>query len=192
MNQTDMKKSENGRLPHIGMRNIKTAVATTLCALVYHFLGRNPAFACIGAIFGMGADMRDSKMHGGNRLFGTMIGGFLGMALFRVYIFFQPTGEDQFLLVPLMFIGTILLILLCQKFWVGGIQPGGVVMSLLLFSTPVDTYVSYALNRILDTAVGVVVALAINHFFPRERILKWMHRAESTEPLANSAMDRED
>lgn len=187
-----MNRKEALKLPHVGMRNIKTAIATTLCALVYHFLDRSPAFACIGAIFGMGADMRDSRMHGGNRLFGTMIGGFLGMALFWVHLQFDPTGTERFSLVPLMFVGTILLILLCQKFWVGGIQPGGVVLSLLLFNTPVDTYVSYALNRILDTAVGVIVALAINHYFPRERILKWMHRSESTEPLPNSAMDRED
>lgn len=39
--------------PKIGMRNVKTALAAALCALVYYFLDRNPTFACIGAIFGM-------------------------------------------------------------------------------------------------------------------------------------------
>ena len=186
-----MKKNELFTLPHIGMRNVKTAFATTLCALVYFFFDRSPAFACIGAIFGMGSDMRDSKMHGGNRLFGTIIGGFLGMALFRVYLIFYPQGGGRFLLVPLMCVGTILLILLCQKFWIGGIQPGGVVLSLLLFNTPVDTYVSYALNRIVDTAVGVIVALAINYFLPRERLLRWTGRADS-ECNDNNNPDSED
>lgn len=32
------------------MRNVKTALAAALCALVYYFLDRNPTFACIGAI----------------------------------------------------------------------------------------------------------------------------------------------
>ena len=80
------------RLPRIGMRNIKTALAAALCALIYYFWNRSPAFACIGAIFGMGSDLESSKLHGGNRLFGTAIGGLLGMALFRIYLIFYPNG----------------------------------------------------------------------------------------------------
>lgn len=163
-------------IPSVGMRNLKTAIATSLVALVYYFFQRSPAFACIGAIFGMGSDMEDSRRHGGNRLFGTMIGGVLGMVLFRVYLFVHPEGGHSLLLVPLMFVGTVLLILLCQIFWVGGVQPGGVVLCILLFNTPVDTYVSYALNRIFDTGVGVAVALAINYLFPREQLPRWLAR----------------
>ena len=88
--------------PKIGMRNIKTATAAALCALVYYFLDRSPAFACIGAIFGMGSDLEQSKLHGGNRLFGTVIGGLLGIALFRVHLIFYPEGGRTLLLVPLV------------------------------------------------------------------------------------------
>jgi uncharacterized membrane protein YgaE (UPF0421/DUF939 family) len=163
-----MSKTETTarRYPKIGMRNIKTAIATATCALVYFFLDRSPAFACIGAIFGMGSDLEMSKQHGGNRLFGTIIGGLLGILLFRIYLIFQPEGGRSLLLIPLTFIGTVLLILLCQIFWVGGIQPGGVVLCIILFNTPVDSYISYALNRMLDTGVGVVTALAVNSLFP--------------------------
>lgn len=172
-----IKKKILDKVPRkIGMRNIKTAVATALCALVYYFFDRSPAFACIGAIFGMGSNLENSKLHGGNRLFGTMIGGFLGMALFRIYIIFQPEGENTLLLVPLVFIGTVLLILLCQVFWPGGVQPGGVVLCILLFNTPVDSYVSYALNRILDTAIGVIAALAVNSMFPGGFTFEWMEK----------------
>ena len=160
--------------PHVGMRNIKTAIAAALCAFVYYFLNRSPAFACIGAIFGMGSDFANSKLHGGNRLFGTIIGGLLGMALFRIYIIFYPDGRPSLLMVLMVFIGTVLLILLCQKFWVGGVQPGGVVLCIILFNTPVETYVSYALNRIFDTAVGVVVALVVNSLFPGGFTFRWM------------------
>ena len=36
---------------HIGLRNLKTALSASLCALIYHFFlsERNPTFACIGA-----------------------------------------------------------------------------------------------------------------------------------------------
>ena len=68
------------RIPGVGMRNVKTALAAAFCAFIYYFFDRSPAFACIGAIFGMGSDMEDSRKNGGNRLFGTLIGGLLGGA----------------------------------------------------------------------------------------------------------------
>ena len=70
---------------HIGMRNMKTAISATLCAFLYFLIDRNPTFACIGAVFGMGSDTSDSKLNGGNRLFGTIFGGVIGMLLFPVY-----------------------------------------------------------------------------------------------------------
>ena len=182
-----MRIPHPNRFPGVGMRNIKTAIAASLCALVYYYIGRSPAFACIGAIFGMGSDMEDARKNGGNRLFGTLIGGLLGMALFRIYLIFVPDGSHSLLLVPLTFIGTVLLILLCQMFWVGGVQPGGVVLCILLFNTPVNAYVSYALNRILDTAVGVLVALTISYLFPRGWVKLWPQRLESWKQHARQA-----
>lgn len=159
---------------HIGMRNLKTAFAATLCALLYYPFGRNPTFACIGAIFGLGSDMENSLLNGGNRLFGTIIGGVLGMLLFKLYICVYPEGGTRLLLYILLFIGVILLILVSQYCrWPGAIQPGGVVLCIILFNTPVHTYISYSLNRMLDTGIGVVIALLINLIFPRERVEKW-------------------
>lgn len=162
--------------PKIGMRNIKTALAAAICAFIYYFLDRSPAFACIGAIFGMGNTLEMSMLHGGNRLFGTAIGGLLGIALFRIYLLFYPQGGHTLLLVPLVFIGTVLLILLCQIFWVGGVQPGGVVLCIILFSTPVENYISYALNRIFDTGIGVIMSLVVNSAFPGGFTFQFMER----------------
>ena len=129
-------------------------------AVVYCLLERNPAFACIGVIFGLGTDMPDSIKNGGNRLFGTLIGGLLAI---------------------------VVLILLCQYFWPGGVQPGGVVLCIVLFSTPVETYVAYALNRIFDTAVGVIVALLVNYFLPRERVVACWEKVKGLfRPLEHS------
>ena len=180
------KEKMTWALPKIGMRNIKTATAAAFCALLYHFFNRSPAFACIGAIFGMGSDLEQSKLHGGNRFFGTIIGGLIGMALFRIHIIFYPEGGITWLLIPLVFIGTVILIVLCQKFWVGGIQPGGVVLCIVLFNTPVETYISYSLNRIFDTGVGVLIALLVNSMFPGGFTFQWMkqlfHGFRTKEP----------
>ncbi len=162
--------------PRVGMRNIKTALAAALCALVYYFLDRSPAFACIGAIFGMGSDFGTSKLHGGNRFFGTLVGGFIGMGLFAIYAALFPDGSNRWFLIPLTFVGVVVLIVACQYIWVGGIQPGGVVLCIILFNTPMDTYISYALNRIFDTGVGVLAALLVNSMLPGGFTFPWMER----------------
>ena len=46
-----------------------------------------------------------------------------------------------------------------------------VVLCIVLFSTPIETYMSYALNRIFDSAIGVIAALLVNYFLPRPRVV---------------------
>ena len=169
---TESKKLKRPRF-HIGMRNIKTAVAATLCALIYLLIDRNPAFSCIGAVFGMGGNMNESRLSGGNRLFGTIIGGVLGIIFFRIYIIFYPDGEFHALMLLLLFIGVVLLIV-CSQYvqWPGAIQPGGVMLCIVLFRTPVETYLSYSIDRIVDTAIGVIIALIVNAALPQERWYK--------------------
>ena len=156
---------------HVGWRTIKTAATAALVAAVYYMIGRNPAFACIGVIFGIGVDMKDSIKNGGNRLFGTLIGGLLSIVVFWIYLLFYPQGGHSIFLAVLLGFSTVVLILLCQYFWPGGVQPGGVVLCIVLFSTPIESYMSYALNRIFDTAIGVIAALLVNYFLPRPRVV---------------------
>ena len=47
-----------------------------------------------------------------------------------------------------------------------------VVLCIVLFSTPIESYMmNYALNRIFDTAMGVIAALLVNYFLPRPRVV---------------------
>ena len=176
-------------VPKIGLRNIKTALAAALCALVYYFLDRSPAFACIGAIFGMGSSYEQSRLHGGNRFFGTLVGGFIGMGLFAIYMELFPDGSNRWFLVPLTFIGVVILILLCQHIWVGVVQPVGVVLCLLLFKTPTDTYITYALNRILDTGIGVLAAIFVNGMLPGGFTFGFMHRFYERVGIRDDVVD---
>ena len=76
-----------------------------LCALIYFPFGRNPTFACIGAIFGRGGNDHRSKLGGGNRFFGTIIGGVLGMLFFSIYIKVYPEGGMKPLMLLFVFTG---------------------------------------------------------------------------------------
>lgn len=158
----------------LGLRSIKTAIAATLTALLYAFSSRNPTFACIGAVFGLGSDLDNSILGGGNRLIGTVLGGFIGLGLWQIEHWIFPEG-NYFFRLPLIFVGIILLVCLSVYFrWPGGVQPGSVVLCIILFNTPAD-HVQYALDRMLDTGIGVVIAVCVNQLLTRERMEKWLH-----------------
>lgn len=59
------------------------------------------------------------------------------MGLFRIYISVYPEGGTHLLLFLLLFVGVVLTILASQLFrWPGAVQPGGVVLCIILFNTP--------------------------------------------------------
>ena len=87
-------------------------------------------------------------------------------------------GKPTMLLLAFLFIGVIVLVLTSLFFkWPGAIQPGGVVLCIILFNTPVETYISYSLNRIIDTAIGVIISILINYWFPRERVVRFFNKS---------------
>ncbi len=167
-------------IPGFGQRSLKTALATAILALIYLPFRENPTFACIGVIFGMGNGIEDSKKSGGNRLVGTIIGGLLGIGIFRAEHLAFPNGNYYFRVI-LIFLGVILLVWSSVVFrWPGAVQPGGVVLCIILFNTPVN-HIDYAFQRMFDTAVGVVFAIAVNEFFKRERVDRWLRREAEKE-----------
>ncbi|MEG2770282.1 MAG: aromatic acid exporter family protein [Oscillospiraceae bacterium] len=158
--ETKETRKERQKLPKIGLRNIKTAISATMCAVIYFFLGRNPTFACIGAVFGMDNSLPASFKTGGNRLIGTIIGGFLGMGIFTLSLH-MPYRELSRLV--LIFVGIIVLIYISQLLnFAGAIQAGSVVFFIVMLNTPEDQYFAYALNRIVDTGFGVIMSIFIN------------------------------
>ena len=48
-------------MPAIGKRVYKTCLSALIVALFYHYVlgGRNPCFACIGAVYGMGSSFKE-------------------------------------------------------------------------------------------------------------------------------------
>ena len=55
---------------------------------------------------------------------------------------------------------------------------------------------SYALNRMVDTGVGVLMSMLINYLFPRERLVRWIawwkKRANAMVPGFTPTHDRPD
>ena len=140
---------------------IRTAIAATLVRVLYLFVltDRNPCFACIGAVFGMGEEIIDGRITGGNRFYGTLLGGLTVLAVYPVY-YGVHTALAEILVLPL---GLLIILLgghLVHR--TGIIQPASVVYYVVLFTVATETFTSYTVARIIDTGLGVAISIGIN------------------------------
>lgn len=156
-------------LPKIGMRNIKTALSVLICILLLRILGRPfPFYACIAAAICLQDTVKNSFKMGKQRMLGTIIGGAVGMALASL--------EESFNIVTFIPILTAIAIVLVIYICTIIKKPGSVSIScivLLAIMTNLrdTTPILYGLNRMFDTAVGIVVAILVNKYIaPNEPV----------------------
>lgn len=151
-------------LPKVGLRNIKTALAVSLCMIICNLLGRESSFfACIAAVFCMKDTVPSSVSMGKNRIIGTIIGGLMGI----IVIYISDLFPILYRLTPIVsFFGIVTVIYICTLIK----RPGSVIISCIVFigimlnyATQIDSY-SYAINRSIDTAIGIIIAILINKY----------------------------
>ncbi|MEG0315063.1 MAG: FUSC family protein [Erysipelotrichaceae bacterium] len=153
-------------MPKIGLRIIKSSIAVLLCFIVYIIRGEGvPFYAAIAAILCIQPEISKSKFKAKSRIIATIIGGIIGMLILA---FKQNYMNDiniiyyyllvAIMIIPLLYIPTIIKqsdssYLTCVVFLsitvshIGDINP-------FIFGT----------NRIIDTLIGVFIAITINTF----------------------------
>lgn len=138
----------------IGMRTIKTSIAVTISISLAYLFGLNsPFFVGIAAIIAMQGNLVDSYRMGRNRILGTILGAAVGLLGSFISI-----GN------PLVIgLGTIIVIYLCNKLgWSKSITIATVVFISIIMNVERGQELSYSLNRVLDTLVGIIVAVIVN------------------------------
>ena len=168
----------------IGLRNIKTAIAVLIClitnVILVAFLGKEtafnwytPFFAGIAACYSLQSDIQKSLRQAKIRSVGSIIGGILGMCvllLFETYL--SPLaircGGDslalllQYFLVALGIIIVIHVTVLTKQTdatFITCLTYLSVTISIRNGGLPV---VIFAINRILSTLYGVLIAIFVN------------------------------
>lgn len=161
-------KTKFFRFPQVGLRVVKTVLSCLLVALVYEYLlgGRNPCFACIGAVYGMGSQFQEGFHNGFNRFVGTFLGGLMVIPFYWLYEN-TPFGIPNYIYMVAGLFCVIYLNLACGAN--NAIQPGTVVYFVVMFTQPEAGYVSYTIARIIDTGVGVLFSLGITMLHPSEK-----------------------
>lgn len=138
----------------IGFRTIKTGIAVTLALFISNILKiESPFYAVIAAIIAIQPTVSDSWKKGIYRLLGTMMGAVVGV----IFVSISPGNPI------LAGLGIIFIILVMNKLnWGEAISIGGVVF-IGIFLNAEGGYIDYSLHRLLDTSIGIVVAVAVNY-----------------------------
>lgn len=149
--------------PRIGMRMIKTAIAVGICFLISSLTGGNgkPIFSAIAAIICMQPYVEHSVDVAFNRIIGTIIGAVFGLIAASVSLYIPPEYEYvHFLVISLTVIPVLYTTVLLKK--PGASALAGVVLLSVTLSTGDSTPLMDAVNRSVETIVGILVSLGVN------------------------------
>jgi uncharacterized membrane protein YgaE (UPF0421/DUF939 family) len=177
-------------LPRIGMRNIKTTLSVFLCLLLFDIISReNSIYACVAAVICMQNTIVDSLEKGVSRVLGTIVGGLVGIfVLFVVSKTFIVNEDMMIFIIPM---GIILLIEICvmidQKQAV--VISCVVYLSIMISKNRDGGYVLYTVNRVLDTSIGIVIALLVNKYVVMPERLRTFLNSSKNSNEKNISLD---
>ena len=140
----------------IGMRNVKTAISVFLSLVISKLLKfEYPFYAAIAAVIAMQGSVSSSFKAGKNRMLGTFIGASVGLLLALI----RPGN------VILCGIGIIIVIYLCNLLkWNNSVSIACVVFLAIMVNLKGGSPLFYSFNRLVDTFVGIGVAVLVNYF----------------------------
>lgn len=150
------------RFTKVGMRTIKTVIAVIITlGIAEIFKLRSPILAAIASIMTMEGSVSESFNTGKHRMYGTILGGIVALLISAI-------APESFFFIGL---GLILIINLCNVFdWNKSARISMVVFLIIILNYKDGDGLSYAINRTLDTLVGVIVGTAINYFIRPPKI----------------------
>ena len=155
-----LKKLE---LPKVGHRNMKTALAVFICMVLFEILDRESGFfACIAAVVCMKDTVENSYSIGKDRLMGTLTGGIIGILLLLLINYSPLTYSFKSVITSIGIVVSIYISTILKR-------PSAVttscvvILSIICNHSPNDS-IAYAMLRIIDTFLGVVIAILINKY----------------------------
>lgn len=150
----------------LGWRTSKTAIAVGLTVILFEWTNRGSGLlACIAAVYSLQADTETTLSFGFNRIFGNSIGVLSAVLILQLRVWnWLP---DYFSHSVGTMLGIVLVITICNALGFSKmIFPATVAFLVVLLSEQETHVLSYGLNRVLDTVIGSVIALAVNYLLP--------------------------
>lgn len=155
-------------LPRIGARNLKSALAIVISMLIAELFGFDtPFYAAITSVVCMQDSSENSLHMGKNRFIGTVIGAVFG----SIGTLILSVNDNLLLKIGLVFILSTSVIYVCTIVKLPGAVTIAciVLLGTLLLNRDFSNYY-YAFHRSVETFVGVIIAIVVNHFvFPHKK-----------------------
>lgn len=151
-------------MPRIGMRIIKSALAVFICFLIYLIRGEGmPFYSTIAAIMCMQPGISNTRTASRNRTMGTFVGGIFGMFLLVFERKYMVGVHEiyRLLLISIAIIPVIYTSVLLEYKQVSHTSCIVFLSIVVNHATDVSPY-AFTISRIIDTLIGIFVALAIN------------------------------
>ena len=164
------------KLPPVGQRIFKTTIAVFLCLILHYLRGYRgddmTTESAITAIICMQPYVHDSRHYALNRLSGTLIGAFWGLAFLLLLLVFPSLGTRPFILYALMSLGVLISLytaVALQKPDTSSLA--AIIFICVVISFPeIEEPLAKVARRIIDVLTGTAVAIGVNVFrLPRSK-----------------------
>lgn len=166
-------------VPPIGMRTVKTTLSVMLCLALGTLLSREtPLFSCIAAVLTVRETVDNSISYGFTRVWATLLGG--GIAFLLLYI--DIMALSPWIQIPLIGLGVMSTLYLTVFVRRTDTTPLAVSTFLIIVLTHAGDRYAYAARRIVETVVGIVVAVLVNKYFNIPPFLTKLLRRKGAEP----------
>lgn len=153
-------------IPTIGYRNIKTALSVFICLIIWP----SSIFSAIAAVICVQSTLENSVEIGLNRLIGTFLGGILGLSfLYFIHHFNLSSFQPLFVALGVSFI--IYICNIIKKPAASSIS--SITLISILVSTTSYSPLVYSIQRVTETAFGIIVAILVNKYInpPKDKSL---------------------
>ncbi|NLV89156.1 MAG: FUSC family protein [Tissierellia bacterium] len=147
----------------IGMRVIKTVIASYICFIISYFRNTSPFYSVIAAILSMQTDHDSSLKVGKNRMVGTIIGGIYGfIAILLIDLLNIELFNYIHYLILSLFLIPIIYTNVHLKYSSSSYISCVVFLSITISHIGDANPMYFAINRVIDTLLGIVVSLIVN------------------------------
>ncbi len=159
----------------LGLRALKSAIAVFLCLLIGMLLKRSELLlASIAALICMQPTYDETYKMGLYRLIGTSIGGAVGLCVLLIVKLLPCKEYINYISLILAPFCVLTVIYICNVInHKSSIVIGCIVTLSVIVQWSDSTYSNtsmYVINRVLDTSMGVVIAMLVNRFLFRKKI----------------------
>lgn len=168
-------------LPHLGQRIIKSAVAVFLCLIIYMLRGFDGMVvqSTVAAIICIQPNKSDSIRISLNRIIGTLLGAAWGLLFLWMMEFLSNHSVSVSIVVVYLIMAFGIIVTLYSTVILK--KTDAASLSAIVFICIVGTYpeletpIAQALDRIIDTTIGIIVAGIVNAYsLPRRKHMEYL------------------